>query len=122
MVQHHWESVRCEMATRAVARYVRVSPNRARQVASLIRGRSVEEARGILSQLPNKAARAVAKVLKSAVSNAENNDSKSSEDLYVAAAIVDQAPALRRWHARARGRAEARRKPSSHITVAVDDA
>jgi large subunit ribosomal protein L22 len=104
----------------ATAKYVRVSPRKARQVADLIRGKSVKEAQAILLLTPRGASPLVAKVLGSAVANAENNNDLVSEDLVVAKAYVDEGPTLKRFKPRAMGRATKIRKRTSHITVAVD--
>ena len=104
----------------ATAKYVRVSPRKARQVVDLIRGKSVRDAKFILKLTPRGAAPLVGKVLASAVANAENNNDMSAEDLYVARAFVDEGPTLKRFKPRAMGRASKIRKRTSHITVSVD--
>jgi large subunit ribosomal protein L22 len=104
----------------AIAKYVRISPRKARQVADLIRGKSVKDAKYILKLTPRGAAPIVGKVLASAVANAENNNDMSAEDLYVARAFVDEGPTLKRFKPRAMGRASQIRKRTSHITVSVD--
>ena len=106
----------------AVAKFVRVSPRKARLVADHIRGRSVPEARAILAFTPRAAAREVEKVLRSAVANAESNPNLhwSGDDLYVSAIFVDDGPTLKRWRARARGRVNRIFKRTCHITVRVD--
>jgi len=104
----------------AIAKYVRVSPRKARQVVDLIRGKSVKDAKYILKLTPRGAAPLVGKVLASAVANAENNNDMSAEDLYVARAFVDEGPTLKRFKPRAMGRASKIRKRTSHITVSVD--
>lgn len=105
----------------ATAKYVRLSPRKARQVVDLIRGKSVKDAKAILMLTPRGAAPVVGKVLASAVANAENNNDMVSEDLYVAKAYVDEGPTLKRFKPRAMGRASRIRKRTSHITVAVDE-
>src|SRR5438128_6538703 len=102
---------------RAAARWVRMSPRKARLVAEHIRGRSVPEARTVLAFTPRAAAREVEKVLRSAVANAEANHGLLGDDLYVSAAYVDEGPTLKRWRARARGRVARIRKRTCHITV-----
>ena len=104
----------------AIAKYVRISPRKARQVVDLIRGKSVRDAKYILKLTPRGAAPIVGKVLASAVANAENNNDMSAEDLYVARAFVDEGPTLKRFKPRAMGRASKIRKRTSHITVSVD--
>lgn len=106
---------------KAVARYVRISPYKTRQVADLIRGKSVEEARYITSFSPKHAARVVGKVLNSAVANAENNDGLRAEDLVVVNCYVDEGPTLKRWRPRAMGRATRINKRTSHITVILGE-
>lgn len=107
------------MEARAVARYIRVSPRKARQVVDLIRGKSLGEALDILRFLPNKAARPVTKVVESAAANAENNFSMNRRALYVARIYVDEGPTLKRIRPRARGMANRIRKRTSHITVVL---
>ncbi len=105
----------------ATAKYVRLSPRKARQVVDLIRGKSVKDAKAILMLTARGAAPIVGKVLASAVANAENNNDMVSEDLYVVRAYVDEGPTLKRFKPRAMGRASRIRKRTSHITVAVDE-
>jgi large subunit ribosomal protein L22 len=102
---------------RAQAKYVRMSPRKARLVAEHIRGRSVPEARAVLAFTSREAAGALDKVLQSAVSNAEANHGLAEERLYIKAAYVDGGPVLKRWRARARGRVARIRKRTCHITV-----
>ena len=101
----------------AVAKWVRISPRKARLVVDHIRGRSVPEARTVLAFTPRAAAREIEKVLSSAVANAEANHNLVGDDLVVSAAFVDEGPVMKRWRARARGRAARIRKPTCHITV-----
>ncbi|NCO65266.1 MAG: 50S ribosomal protein L22 [Candidatus Aquicultor secundus] len=108
-------------STRAVARYVRISPLKAQQVISLIRGKDVEDAVATLKFTPKAAARLIIKVLNSAVANAEKNLHISSNRLYVSEAYADQGPTLKRIRPRAMGRAFRIRKRSSHITVVVTE-
>ena len=102
---------------RAEAKWVRVSPRKARLVVDHIRGRTVPEARTVLAFTTRAAAREVEKVLKSAVANAEANHDLLGDDLVVSAAYVDEGPTLKRWRARARGRVARIRKRTCHITV-----
>ena len=106
----------------AVAKFVRVSPRKARLVADHIRGRSVPEARAILAFTPREAAREIEKVLRSAVANAESNPNRhwNGDDLYVKAVFIDEGPTLKRWRARARGRVSRILKRTCHITVKLD--
>ena len=102
---------------KAVAKWVRTSPRKARLVVDHIRGRSVPEARTVLAFTPRAAAREIEKVLRSAVANAEANHNLDGDELVVSAAYVDEGPVLKRWRARARGRAARIHKPTCHITV-----
>jgi large subunit ribosomal protein L22 len=106
--------------TRAVLRYVRVSPYKLRQVIDAIRGKPVEEAADLLRFVERDAAIIVDKLLRSAVANASNNDHLDPEELYVSACYVDEGPTAKRWRPRARGRATRIRKRSSHVTVIVN--
>jgi large subunit ribosomal protein L22 len=102
---------------KAVAKWVRMSPRKARLVIEHIRGRSVPEARTVLAFTQRAAAREIEKVLSSAVANAEANHDLDGDELVVSAAYVDEGPAMKRWRPRARGRAARIRKPTCHITV-----
>jgi large subunit ribosomal protein L22 len=104
---------------RAVARWVRMSPRKARLVAEHIRGRTVPEARTVLAFTPRAAARELEKVLRSAVANAEANHNLVGDELVVSSAYVDEGPVMKRWRARARGRAARITKPTCHITVVL---
>ena len=105
----------------ATARYVRVSPRKAGDMARLIRGKKVAEAKAILALSPRAAAKLVGKVLDSAVANAENNHDLDADDLFVVQAYVNGGPTLKRFRPRAMGRAGRIRKRTSHITVSVDE-
>ncbi len=105
--------------TRAVLRHYRMSATKARQVLDLIRGEDVDRAADILRGTPREAARVVAKVLASAVANAQHNDGLDPEELYVSACYADEGTTLKRWRPRARGRATRIRKRTCHITVIV---
>ena len=102
---------------RAQAKYVRMSPRKARLVAQHIRGRSVPEARAVLAFTAREAADELQKVLQSAVSNAEANHGIAEDRLYISHAYVDGGPVMKRWRARARGRVARIRKRTCHITV-----
>jgi large subunit ribosomal protein L22 len=102
---------------KAVAKWVRMSPRKARLVVEHIRGRSVPEARTVLAFTQRAAAVEIEKVLRSAVANAEANHDLVGDDLVVSAAYVDEGPVMKRWRARARGRAARIRKPTCHITI-----
>jgi large subunit ribosomal protein L22 len=102
---------------RAEAKWVRISPRKARLVTDHIRGRSVPEARTVLAFTQRVAAREIEKVLRSAVANAEANHGLFGDDLRVSAAYVDEGPTIKRWRARARGRVARIRKRTCHITI-----
>jgi large subunit ribosomal protein L22 len=104
---------------RAQAKYVRMSPRKARLVAEHIRGRSVPEARAVLAFTSREAAGVLQKVLQSAVSNAEANHGIAEDRLYVKATYVDGGPVMKRWRARARGRVARIRKRTCHITITL---
>ena len=105
--------------TRAVARYVRMSPYKVREVLDLVRGHDVERAQEILRFSERDAAQLVTKVLNSAIANAEHNQAVSAEELFVSACFADEGPTLKRWRPRARGRATRIRKRTCHVTVIV---
>ncbi|HET9496958.1 MAG TPA: 50S ribosomal protein L22 [Candidatus Limnocylindria bacterium] len=109
------------MRVSATAKFVRISPRKVRLVTDLIVGRPVEEAAAILRFLPNAAARDVAKVLRSATANAENNFNLTADELHVESAIANEGPTLKRIRPRAQGRAFQILKRTSHITVSVAD-
>jgi len=102
---------------RAVAKWVRMSPRKARLVTQHINGRSVPEARTVLAFTQRAAAREIDKVLRSAVANAEANHGLVGDNLVVSAAYVDEGPVMKRWRARARGRVARIKKHTCHITV-----
>jgi large subunit ribosomal protein L22 len=105
----------------ATARYLRGSTRKARLVTAAIKGKPVEEAAALLRFMPQAAAADIARVLKSATANAENNHNLSAEDLVVADAVADEGPTIKRWRERAQGRAFAIHKPMTHITIVVAD-
>ncbi|HEX8855478.1 MAG TPA: 50S ribosomal protein L22 [Thermoleophilaceae bacterium] len=107
------------MVVRAQARYVRTAPRKARLVIDHIRGKSVDEARAILTHTPRAAARDVAKLLDSAIANAENNHELVADDLVINQAYVDEGPTLKRYRPRALGRATRIRKRTSHLTITL---
>jgi large subunit ribosomal protein L22 len=108
------------MPITAKLRYLRIAPRKVRLVADLIRGRSVGEAENILSFTTKKASLPLLKLLKSAVANAKNNFQLAKENLYISQILVDEGPKLKRWMARARGRADEIQKKTSHITLCLD--
>ena len=108
------------METRARARYIRVTPRKARRVVDLIRGLPAGEAQAVLKFAPQAASDPVGKVLASAMANAEHNDRVDPETLWVSRAWVDEGPTLKRFQPRAYGRAYRVNKRTSHITVVVE--
>ncbi len=107
------------MEAQATVKYVRISPPKARRVVDLIRGHHVEEARRILKFSPLGASQTVAKVLNSAVANAEQVPGVIPENLVVQRGWVDEGPTLRRFRPRAYGRATRIRRRTSHITLVL---
>jgi large subunit ribosomal protein L22 len=105
----------------ATAKYLRGSTRKARLVTTAIKGRRVEEATALLRFMPQHAAKDVAKVLKSAAANAENNHNLSADDLVILEAHANEGPTIKRWKPRAQGRAFPIHKPMTHITVVVGD-
>lgn len=104
---------------KAIAKYIRMSPHKARRVLDQIRGRSYREALIILEFMPYRACDPILKVLRSAAANAEHNQGYDRADLVVSTAFADQGPTLKRFRPRAQGRAYQIRKPTCHITIAV---
>ena len=109
------------MEARAVARFVRVTPRKARYVVDTVRGKNVHDALAILKFTPNAAARVVEKLLKSAIANAENNHRMNADVLVLSRTNVDNGPTLKRMQPRSMGRAYAILKRTSHITVALTE-
>ena len=109
------------MAVKAVAKNIGVSPKKMRRVLKIVRGQNVQKALEILGFLPTPAAREVAKVVKSAANNAENNNMMSQGDLKITAIHADPGATLRRFRARSRGRSSRILKRTSHVTVLVDE-
>jgi large subunit ribosomal protein L22 len=107
--------------TKAVARYIRISPRKARLVVDTIRGKDLDEAEQILDFSDRAAARVVGKVLRSAAANAENNNGLSPDSLFVSKVFVDEGPTLKRFRPRAMGRATRINKRTCHITVILDE-
>ena len=109
------------MEATAKLRFARVSPQKTRLVADMIRGKSLESALQILSFCPKKAAVIVKKVLESAIANAEHNEGADIDELKVSRIYVDEGPTYKRMRARAKGRGNRILKRTSHITVVVSD-
>ena len=104
---------------RAKARFVRVAPRKARLVADQVRGMPVEDARTLLAFSSKDAARDLSRLIESAAANAEANHDLVAEDLRIADIRVDEGPTLKRWRARARGRATRIDRKTSHLSVAL---
>jgi len=109
------------MQVAARLRYARISPQKCRLVADMVRGQPVGQALATLRFTPKKGAQLVRKVLESAIANAENNLNADIDELKVELITVDEAPRLKRFHARAKGRGNRIVKRNSHITVTVGD-
>ena len=109
------------MEARAKARYVRVTPRKARRVVDLIRGLPAEEARAVLTFAPQSASDPIGKILASAIANAEYAGRATASSLVVSGAWVDEGPTMRRFRPRAQGRGYRINKRTSHITVVVSD-
>ncbi|MBN1782531.1 50S ribosomal protein L22 [bacterium] len=112
------------MEAKAVARYIRISPRKARQVADMVRGKSVEDAINLLHFVPQRASGPVEKVLRSAVSNALNREEGAKldpEDFFIKTIWVDQGPTMRRYSPGPMGRATIIRKRSCHVGVVISN-
>jgi large subunit ribosomal protein L22 len=109
------------MEIQALTRNAHMSPKKVREVARLIQGRSVTEALDYIALIPRKSARLLAKTLKSAVANAENNNSISADQLVVFRALVENGPVLKRFKAGAKGSAKPRVKRMSHLRIILSD-
>jgi len=111
------------MEARALIRGISMSPRKMRVVANLVRGERVEAAVGLLEHMPKKAARLIAKAVKSAAANAEERSGGdvSVEDLKIATITVDGGPIVKRWMPRSMGRANRIQHRTSHLTVVVSD-
>jgi large subunit ribosomal protein L22 len=109
------------METKAIARFVRISPRKIRLIMDEVRGKSVEDALNQLSFAPQKGARLLKKVIRSAVANAEQNTNVDVDTLYIKRVYADEGPTLKRFRPRALGRATRIRKRSSHLTVVLDE-
>lgn len=110
------------MQVKAVARYVRISPQKVRLMADAVKGKPVEKALATVRFMPHKAAGIVEKVLRSAVANADQLPDVDVDDLVVDNLIVDNGPMFKRFRARARGRGTRILKRTSHVTVILTDA
>ncbi len=109
------------MEIRAVARFVRVSPQKVRLVMAQVRGEKVEYALGLLSFAPQKGAKILKKLVDSAVANAQENTDMDVDNLYISKIYADEGPTQKRWRPRALGRATKILKRTSHLTVVLDE-
>ncbi len=109
------------MESRAVARYIRISPRKVRLIMDEIRGKRIEEALNQLSFAPQKGAFILKKLINSAVANAEQNFDMDVDKLYIKRVYADEGPTLKRFRPRAMGRATRIRKRTSHLTVILDE-
>ena len=109
------------MESKSLARYIKVSPQKARLVADLVRGKSVESALNTLRFMPKKGARILKKVIESALANASQNDAIDVDTLFVKTIFIDGGPMQKRIRPRAMGRATRILKRTSHITVVLDE-
>jgi len=109
------------MEVKAVAKYVRISPNKVRKLVDSVKGKPVEKALDSLKFMPMKAAKIVEKTMRSAVANADQHPDIDVDNLIVRNIIADQGPTLKRFRARARGRGTRILKRTSHITVILTE-
>lgn len=109
------------MESKAVAKFVRITPRKVRVVLDIIRGKNVAEAFAILKFTPKAGAEVVEKVLRSAVANAENNFDMDVDKLFIKTAFADGGPTMKRIHPRSRGQAFKILKRTSHVTIVVDE-
>ncbi len=109
------------MQTQSVLKFVRLSPQKGRLVADLVRGRKVDDAINVLKFSNQRAASLIRKVLESAIANAEHNEGADIDELKVSVIMVDEGPTMKRIKPRARGRADRIFKRTSHITIRVAD-
>jgi len=109
------------LETRAVEKFIRMSPRKMRYVVALVRNKSVAEAVDILSLTPKKAALIIKKAVQSAAANATENSNMNEDDLYISKIYVNEGPTLKRFRPRARGRATRIRKRTAHVVVYVTD-
>ena len=109
------------MEVQALTRYARMSPKKVREVVRTVQGRKATEAVQYLQLIPRKSARLIAKTLKSAIANAENNNNLSADSLTIKFALIENGPVLKRFKAAARGTAAPRRKKMSHIRIVLTD-
>ncbi len=109
------------MGVKAIGRYIPISPRKCRRMVDMIKGRDTGAALLQLQFSPRRSAKIIYKVLKTAIANAENNHDMSVDELYIHRAFVDEGPTLKRFRARAMGRATKINKRSSHITIELEE-
>lgn len=109
------------MEARAIAKYVRISPRKIKPICDLVRGKNADEALTILKFIPRAGAPVLAKVIKSAMANAENNHQMDVDKLYVAEVYANQGPTLKRWRAASMGRGVKILKRTSHVGVVLKE-
>jgi large subunit ribosomal protein L22 len=109
------------MEVKAVEKYIRISPKKARPVADIVRGQRASEALTALRFTPKKGAKVIAKAVKSAVANAEHNFNADKDNLYIKSISIDNGPSLKRFRPRSRGMVSHILKRTSHVTVVVSD-
>ncbi|MCJ7776580.1 MAG: 50S ribosomal protein L22 [Desulfobulbaceae bacterium] len=109
------------METRAMAKFVRISPRKIRLVMDQVRGKQVGEALNMLSFAPQRGAGILKKLVNSAIANAEQNTGVDVDSLYIMRVYADEGPTLKRWRPRAQGRATSIRKRTSHLTVVLNE-
>ena len=107
------------MEVKAVAKYVRISPSKVRKVASVMKGKRVEDALNVLGFMPQRSANVLGKVIRSAVANADEKPDIDVDNLSISNIVVNQGPSLKRFRPRAMGRATRILKRTSHITVVL---
>ena len=110
------------MEVQALTRNARMSPKKVREVAREIQGLRAQEALELVTLIPRKSARLIAKTLKSAIANAENNNNLSADNLVVFRAVIENGPVLKRFKAGAKGSAMPRRKKMSHLRIVLSEA
>jgi len=109
------------MESKAIAKNIRISADKTRLVANLVRGKNISEASAILKNMNKKASRIIEKVLNSAVANAENNHKMNKNDLYISKIYVNEGPVMKRMIMDSRGHVGRSDRRTSHITVVVSE-
>ena len=109
------------METKAVAKYIRIAPTKVRKVARAVKGMSAEDALNLLGYMPQRSAKILGKVIRSAVANADQKPDMDVDSLSISNIVVDQGPSLKRFRARAMGRATRILKRTSHISVVLEE-